>query len=124
MLTTLVESIFSSGNKTQNELWPTDADWAVIDSLILDGLRTRVNNTAYYTFPYIGRSLLNGIATKLKAKSKEFAAKGGERTLSDEQIQQIIEPIITSIIEFVRFLGRGLHSPQQPQQQQQPQPNG
>ena len=119
-LAILVENIFSRNRPQQtndmqlkqtNDMQPTCADWAVINKTIYSELRLRVNGTVFYTFPYLGRSIMNAISKKLIQKATEFENKGGERSLTDQQINQIVNSIVDSILNFVENLGRGLHSP-------------
>ena len=111
-LETLVESIFSRNRPQQtNDIQPTCADWAVINKTIYSGLKLRVNDVVFYTFPYLGRSIMNAISKKLIQKATEFESKGENRSIPDPQIKQIADSIIESIIDFAQNLGKGLHSP-------------
>lgn len=115
-LETLVESMFSNSRpRSANEMWPSYADWAVIDKEIYSQLKSRINNVVFSDFPYLGRSIMNGISSKLVQKATEFGVKGDKRTLSDEQVEQIVDPIVDSIVDFVQNVGKGLHSPPQRQ---------
>lgn len=111
-LAVLVENIFSQNAPRQtNDIQPTSADWAVINKTIYSELKSRVNNAAFSTFPYLGRSIMGAIEKKLIQKAAEFESGGGDRSLSGPQINQIVGPIVDLIIDFVRNLGRGLRSP-------------
>lgn len=111
-LETLVESIFSRNQPQQtNNMQPTCADWAVINKTIYSELKLRVNSTVFYTFPYLGRSIMNAISKKLIQKATEFESKGENRSIPDPQIKQIADSIVDSIIDFAQNLGKGLHSP-------------